>query len=210
MESVGQRIKRLRTASKTTQKALGVYCGVSDVSVGYWEKDLNVPKGESLIKLAKFFNTSEGYILYGVDFGGAEPVISSVRRIPILSWVQAGAFTESAAAEIIDNVDEWMDTGLRVSPTSFGLRVKGDSMTNPYGLPSIPEGAVVIVDPEVEAASGKIVVARLAGTDEATVKKLLIDGPHKYLVPLNPRYNNIPINGNCTIIGVVRGVQYEL
>ncbi|MCC7918282.1 LexA family transcriptional regulator, partial [Escherichia coli] len=55
-----------------------------------------------------------------------------------------------------------------------------------------------------------IVIARLDGTNEATVKKLVIDGHQKFLVPLNPRYPNIPINGNCLIIGVVKGVQYEL
>jgi SOS-response transcriptional repressor LexA len=58
--------------------------------------------------------------------------------------------------------------------------------------------------------NGKIVVARLDGTNEATVKKLVIDGHQKFLVPLNPRYPNIPINGNCIIIGVVKGVQYEI
>ncbi|WP_280632777.1 LexA family transcriptional regulator, partial [Salmonella enterica] len=63
---------------------------------------------------------------------------------------------------------------------------------------------------DAEPRHGKIVIARLDGTNEATVKKLVIDGPQKFLVPLNPRYPNIPINGNCLIIGVVKGVQYEL
>ncbi|EIC83587.1 Repressor protein C2 [Serratia sp. M24T3] len=103
-----------------------------------------------------------------------------------------------------------METGLRVSSDAFALTVRGDSMTNPSGLPSIPEGSTVIVDPNVEATNGKIVVARIAGTSEATMKKLVIDGPNKYLVPLNPRYANIPICDNCEIIGVVRGVQYEI
>ncbi|EMJ3156359.1 LexA family protein [Yersinia enterocolitica] len=210
MESIGQRIKRLRQVTKTTQKTLGQYCGVSDVSVGYWEKDLNVPKGESLLKLAKYFNTSESYILYGSELQGLEPLITDMSKLPILSWVQAGLFTESEPRELFESVDEWLSTGLRVSASSFALKVRGDSMTNPNGLPSIPEGSTIIVDPEVEASNGKIVVARVDGTNEATLKKLVIDGPNKYLVPLNPRYNNIPINGNCDIIGVVRGVQYEL
>lgn len=210
MESIGQRIKRLRQVTKTTQKTLGQYCGVSDVSVGYWEKDLNVPKGESLLKLAKYFNTSESYILYGSELQGLEPLITDMSKLPVISWVQAGSFTESEPRELFESVDEWLNTGLRVSASSFALRVRGDSMTNPNGLPSIPEGSTIIIDPEVEASNGKIVVARVDGTNEATLKKLVIDGPNKYLVPLNPRYNNIPINGNCDIIGVVRGVQYEL
>ena len=208
METVGQRIKALRRITKTSQKELGKFCGVSDVAVGYWEKDINVPGGESLSKLAKYFNTSIDYILYGTEFEGN--LITKMRRIPVISWVQAGQFTECKAAEVFSEVDKWVETSLRIGDNSFALEVKGDSMTNPNGLPTIPEGATVIVDPDAEPLNGKIVVARLDGTNEATVKKLVIDGPQKFLVPLNPRYPNISINGNCLIIGVVKGVQYEL
>ncbi|EAA7178048.1 LexA family transcriptional regulator [Salmonella enterica] len=208
METVGQRIKALRRVTKTSQKELGKFCGVSDVAVGYWEKDINVPGGESLSKLAKYFNTSIDYILYGTELEGN--LITKMRRIPVISWVQAGQFTECKAAEVFSEVDKWVETSLRIGDSSFALEVKGDSMTNPNGLPTIPEGATVIVDPDAEPLNGKIVVARLDGTNEATVKKLVIDGPQKFLVPLNPRYPNISINGNCLIIGVVKGVQYEL
>lgn len=208
METVGQRIKSLRRITKTSQKELGKFCGVSDVAVGYWEKDVNVPGGEALSKLARFFNTSIDYILYGTEFEGN--LITKMRRIPVLSWVQAGLFTESKPANILADAERWVETSLRIGDSSFALDVKGDSMTNPNGLPTIPEGATVIVDPDAEPMHGKIVVARIDGTNEATVKKLVIDGPQKFLVPLNPRYPNIPINGNCLIIGVVKGVQYEL
>lgn len=208
METVGQRIKSLRKITKTSQKELGKFCGVSDVAVGYWEKDLNLPSGEALSKLAKFFNTSIDYILYGTEFEGR--LITNMRKVPVLSWVQAGFFTETKPSEILNDANRWVETSLRISDNSFALEVKGDSMTNPNGLPTIPEGATVIVDPEAEAIHGKIVVARVDGTNEATVKKLVIDGPQRFLVPLNPRYPNIPINGNCVIIGVVKGVQYEL
>ncbi|HEE9789226.1 TPA: LexA family transcriptional regulator [Enterobacter soli] len=208
METVGQRIRGLRRITKTSQKELGKFCGVSDVAVGYWEKDVNVPGGEALGKLAKFFNTSIDYILYGTNF--EDKLITSMRRIPVISWVQAGHFTETPSAEIRSEAERWVETSLRISDRSFALDVQGDSMTNPNGLPTIPQGATVIVDPDAEPVNGKIVVARLDGTNEATVKKLVIDGHQKFLVPLNPRYPNIPINGNCVIIGVVKGVQYEI
>ncbi|EPU6895647.1 LexA family protein [Raoultella ornithinolytica] len=208
METVGQRIKSLRRITKTSQKELGKFCGVSDVAVGYWEKDVNVPGGESLSKLAKFFNTSIDYILYGTEFEGK--LITKMRRVPVISWVQAGLFTESKAEDVLHDAEKWVETSLRIGDNAFALEVKGDSMTNPNGLPTIPEGATVIVDPDIEPRHGKIVVARVDGTNEATVKKLVIDGSQKFLVPLNPRYPNISINGNCIIIGVVKGVQYEL
>lgn len=210
MDSVGTRIKSLRKTTKTTQKALGEFCGVSDVAVGYWEKDLNIPKGDALLKLAKFFNTSETFILYGISAANANRVTVSAQRVPVLSYVQAGKFTDYPPDEIYDDDLEYIETTLKVSPVSFALRVMGDSMTNPYGLPSIPEGSMVIVDPHAEPINGKFVVARLNGSNEVTVKKLVIDGPNKFLAPLNPMFQIIPINGNCSIVGVVRGVQYEL
>jgi len=210
MDTVGSRIKRLRKTTKTTQNDLGKYCGVSGVAVGYWEKDLNLPNGDALIRLAKYFNTTEAYILYGIPSKQANAVVTTMKRLPILSYVQAGKFTESIPAEIYDEAIDYIETSMKVSPGSFALIVRGDSMTNPAGMPSIPEGVKVIVDPSEEPVHGKIVVARLDGTSEVTVKKLVFDGPNKYLSPLNPRYDNIPINGNCEIVGVVKGVQYEL
>lgn len=50
-------------------------------------------------------------------------------------------------------------------------------MTNPAGMPSIPEGVKVIVDPSEEPVHGKIVVARLDGTSEVTVKNLFLMAP---------------------------------
>ena len=210
MDTVGSRIKRLRKTTKTTQNDLGKYCGVSGVAVGYWEKDLNLPNGDALIRLAKYFNTTEAYILYGIPSKQANAVVTTMKRLPILSYVQAGKFTESIPAEIYDEAIDYIETSMKVSPGSFALIVRGDSMTNPAGMPSIPEGVKVIVDPSEEPVHGKIVVARLDGTSAVTVKKLVFDGPNKYLSPLNPRYDNIPINGNCEIVGVVKGVQYEL
>ncbi len=58
--------------------------------------------------------------------------------------------------------------------------------------------------------SGRIVVAMLKGSDEATIKRLEKDGPNKYLIPLNPKFDPIPINGNCRIIGYVKQVIMDL
>jgi len=130
--------------------------------------------------------------------------------VPLISWVQAGCWEE-----IVDNfhtgdAEEWRPTTANCGPHAFALRVTGDSMVNPYGFPSIPEGSVVIVDPDRPADNGKIVVAKLVDSQEATLKRLVIDGPNKYLKPLNPDYKPIEINGNCRIVGVVRQIIADL
>ncbi|MEX6397255.1 helix-turn-helix domain-containing protein [Providencia hangzhouensis] len=88
--TIGSRIKALRDITKTTQKELGRYCGVSDVTVGYWERDLNAPRSDALLKLARYFNTTEAYILYGISSKQASNIITSAQKVPILflcpSW----------------------------------------------------------------------------------------------------------------------------
>lgn len=137
-------------------------------------------------------------------FDNSIPAITPIRKVPVISMVRAGQWTEICCDY---NADEWKETSAKVGKCAFALKVVGDSMTNPYGSPSIPEGAFVIVDPDVQAISGSIVVARLIDSNEATVKKLVFDGPNKYLVPLNPNYKPIPINGNCEIVGVVKQME---
>ena len=58
--------------------------------------------------------------------------------------------------------------------------------------------------------SGKVVIARLDDSSEATVKELVIDAGRKYLRPFNSSFPTIPINGNCTIIAVAKQVIQEL
>jgi SOS-response transcriptional repressor LexA len=56
----------------------------------------------------------------------------------------------------------------------------------------------------------KIVVAILEGSSEATVKKLVWDSPQCYLMPLNPAFKPIPIDGNCRIVGRVVQITQNL
>ena len=95
------------------------------------------------------------------------------------------------------------------SDRAFWLRVVGDSMTAPSGT-SIPEGALILVDPEVDPVSGRLVVAKLTDSDEVTFKRLMHDAGRSYLKPLNPAYPAIPINSHCTIVGVVTEAKQKL
>ena len=137
-------------------------------------------------------------------------------RVPLISWAQAAKWTEvgftdgDKAGGSPAGVIEWRETTAIVGSRAFALRVEGDSMTNPYGAPSIPEGSVVIIDPDKDASHGSIVVALLADSHQATLKRFVLDGPMRYLKPLNPAYNAIQINGNCKILGVATKVEFDL
>lgn len=213
---MNERIKARRTQLNMTQQSLAKMLGVSRVSVTKWETGVTKPDGENLHMLAKSLDVSPEWLL----FGGNEPLSTelvsarktiAVKQIPVISAVQAGDWTSTYASATIDDVLRWVNTTARVSESAFGLDVKGDSMTNPNGAPTIPEGSTVIVETQfgsIEDLYGKIVVAILDGTSDATIKKLVWDAPYTYLIPLNPNFKPIVVNGNCRIIGrVVQVIQ---
>lgn len=136
--------------------------------------------------------------------------IRPAKSVPLISWVQAGGWAD--VGHICDPRDEnieWRDTTADTGPRAFALKVEGDSMTSPYGL-SIPEGAIVIIDPDKQAHNKNIVVAMLEGSDHATLKRLIMDGPFQYLKPLNQSYDAIKIDENCKIVGVAVKAEIDL
>lgn len=136
------------------------------------------------------------------------PNVSNLRpyrpapKYPVISWVQAGSWNEACEPYSLDQIDEWYESEVHVHGAAFWLRVEGDSMTSPVGT-SIPEGSLVLVDTGREAINGSLVVALLVDSNEATFKKLVLDGGNKMLKGLNPAWPIMQINGNCKIIGVV-------
>lgn len=218
MTSTGERIKSRRKELGLTQQQLGDKVGVSGTTLVYWERDENKPKGENLLKLAKVLKTTAKYLIDGIEEKNTTTKIREENKIyginfnsvPLISAVQAGEWSAIVDDFQPGDADKWIETTAKVGPQAFALKVVGDSMTNPNGMPSIPDGFVVIVDPQAEPINGRVVVAKLDSQTEATVKKLVIDGPNRYLMPLNPRYDKIVINGDCTIVGVVVKMEYDL
>ncbi|MBW5801156.1 LexA family protein [Halomonas elongata] len=139
------------------------------------------------------------------------PVAQSkkVYHYPVVSWVAAGDWGEAVAPYEPGCEQAYEGTDYYSKGRAFWLEVEGDSMTAQAGT-SIPQGMMILVDPEVEAHNGSLVVAQVDGGEEATFKKLVIDGGARYLKPLNPAYPVIPINGNCEIVGVVVEAKMKL
>ncbi|KGE78254.1 LexA family protein [Halomonas salina] len=124
-------------------------------------------------------------------------------RYPVISRVQAGAWTECVTPYEPGAEPHEEATDYRAQGRAFWLEVQGDSMTAPAGSrPSVPEGTLVLFDTGIEAVPGKLVAAQLDDSNEATFKQLIEDGGQRFLKALNPAYPLIPINGNCRILGV--------
>lgn len=130
----------------------------------------------------------------------------SRRRVPIISWVQAGSWSEVQDNFHSGEADDWADAFDSLpGNNAFALRVVGDSMTNPTpGGRSFPEGTIIIVDPARGAGPGDFVVAKDVHTQQATFKQLTTDGGRWYLRPLNPAYPTIEIDDpHMRVIGRV-------
>ncbi|MEX3628445.1 MAG: XRE family transcriptional regulator [Burkholderia sp.] len=121
-------------------------------------------------------------------------------KVPLISWVQAGDFSEVVDLLHPGEAFEWIETTVQPRAHTFALRVHNDSME-----PDFPAGTILIVEPELDAHAGDFIIAK-NGDEEATFKQLVRDGGDWYLKPLNPRYPLKPLAG-CQVVGVVRAAE---
>lgn len=137
--------------------------------------------------------------------------IPAQRKIPILSYVQAGEFTcagqNVSTSDAINNGD-FIYASVEVPQNAFGMRIEGESM-----LPLFKPGDIVIVDQNIEPRPGDFVVARkidpVTEDPEITFKRYKVlrqtgEGLIFELVPLNEFYSTIRSDEiPCTIVGVM-------
>lgn len=198
-ENIPARIKRIREEKGLSQKALADLCGWGSQSrIGNYEAGTRSVSVDDAEVIAKALGIPTPELLFGDSFAG---MYSPGEKYPLISWVSAGAWSEATEPYTLKDIDEWYESDAHVEGTAFWLRVQGDSMTSPAGI-SIPEGMMVLFDTGKEPHNGSLVIAKLTDANEATFKKLIIDGGQKFLKGLNPAYPLIHINGNCKIIGV--------
>lgn len=120
--------------------------------------------------------------------------------VPLVGTVAAGhpvLAEENLIGEVL------VEGGLVRGGRCFALRVSGQSMVNA----GIEDQDVVIVRQQPIAESGDIVVAMI--DDEATVKRLSIQGPSIELRPENPKFKPIVIGAGdeLRILGKVVAVR---
>ncbi|KAA8740885.1 peptidase S24 [Pseudomonas koreensis] len=132
-------------------------------------------------------------------------VNQSFGKVPLISWVQAGAWCEAISNFEALDADSWLSCPVPISSHGYALRVLGDSMTNPGPGRSYPTGCIIFVDPEAETKTGDRVIARVPRTNEATFKVLVEDAGRQFLKPINPQYPIIDITEETHICGKVVG-----
>jgi SOS-response transcriptional repressor LexA len=199
---IANRVKKLRKALDLTQHQLAELVGVAQNSIQKLEKgDTKNPR--NIEALARALQCTPEFLQFGIADNkninsNVSPGPTIKTTAPLISWVQAGAWSEITEIKAYD-AERFM-CPVNCSDLTFVLKVQGISME-----PKFDEGDLIFVDPEAECIHGSYVVARLDDDNQATFKQLIIEGDHKFLKAANPNWPEqlIPINGNCTLVGKV-------
>lgn len=123
--------------------------------------------------------------------------------IPLYSSKVEAGFASPAD----DFVEKYLDLNellVKRHEATFFVRVSGRSMIDA----GIQPDDILIVDRSLEAKHGKIVIAVIDG--EVTVKRLSTTGEKVILRAENPKYNDIPVNGELHIWGVVTSIIHQV
>lgn len=209
------RLKAARRHAGLNQIELAARAGITQTSISDLERGKSKATAH-VVKIAdacgvsaKWLSDEIGPMTTAAKISGAgDSNIGETRhqiesyRYPVISWVAAGAWAEAVEPYPAGFSDRYEFSEYDSKGPAFWLEVKGDSMTSTVGQ-SVTEGTLILVDTEAEAAPGKLVIAKLPESNEATFKKLVNDGGRLYLKPLNPSYPIEVFDERCRIVGVV-------
>lgn len=149
--------------------------------------------------------TAQSVMDGGATYGeGIAPAPNMSGSVPLISWIQAGSWTEVCDLDAL--TDEYVPLPPGASNETFALRVRGQSM-----LPKYEPDLIIYVDPAVAPYDGDDVIAVLTDHNEATFKQLVQEPDGQRLLKArNPSWPDpwLAINGNCQIVGVVIGALW--
>ena len=207
--ALGRAIRQRRNAAGLTQMQVAEAAGTDQASLSRIERGKEEPPNDKLEQIARALGTRVS-TLWAEAEGLAQPMDRAttyetlgVRYVPLISWVEAGAWSEAVDPYARGTGEEMVPTGAKVSRRAYALRVHGNSMTNPTGINSYPEGTKIIVDPAVDVSSGQLVIVRLENENAATFKRYVEESGKKLLLPLNPQYPTIVLDRDANFCGVV-------
>ena len=170
------------------------------------------PREEKMQVLAERFNVDISYLDHGT---GVEPNVSAPfpiagRLIPVISWVQAGTWTNTDSVPVGTQFDDWLPPNPKCGKNGYGLEVVGESM-----LPDFRPTDKIYVNPDFQVSdlkTGDLVIVACEGESKATFKKLIIEPNGKYLEPLNPKWHEkiMELDEGCKLVGKVVGLYRDV
>jgi len=128
---IGERLKMARKMAGMSQQELGERAGVSRMSISKYERDINVPKSQVLIKLAKALGVKIEYLLRPVEVRLSEPLFRKCTALP-----------KKKEYQILEKTRDWVERYLEVEALF--------NDTPQYSMPNI-ENSIMELDDVEEA-----------------------------------------------------------
>lgn len=196
---------------KLTQEKLAERVGASQGGVGHWlnkRRQPDLPTMNKVLQALGLEHLEVALVIrdrnHAANESGVDEItydITSAFRYPVSDWSVADQINEKVLLgyepAAMFEVSDYYAKG-----AAFWLQVMGDAMTAPMGV-SVPQGMMILVDPDIEPEPGKMVIARTPDSTEATFRQLSEESGQLYLKPLNPTYPKVLFDKQCSIIGVV-------
>ena len=152
-----------------TQEQLAEKLGVTQGAIGHWLNKRREPAMDVILDIMGALDLNS--INIGVDGSivSDEPNMElappDIHRIPVITYVQAGVWTETSEIRECDGNMAYVTTDLDLGERAFAIVIRGNSME-----PEFTEGDLVLIDPDEPLHPGDFVVAK-NGEEEATFKK---------------------------------------
>ncbi|WP_312463519.1 LexA family transcriptional regulator [Comamonas sp.] len=223
METISDRLRRLRLERKMSQAKLAQAAKVSQGTIGNIESGVR-GYGESIVDIAAALGVTPEYLRLKNETPSITttgkwdgnvvdaPTPPLMREYPLISYVHAGEFAECIDTFPPGEADSYHLSPKDLGPRGYLLRVEGDSMTDPNGAISFPNGMMLHVHPDIEAVPGNFVIAKRLQENQATFKQLVMVDGELYLHAINPSWPTkyIKLVEGDAIIGRIKFAGWDL
>jgi SOS-response transcriptional repressor LexA len=143
----GKRVRAARKLARLSQVALARAVGLTQGTIS--EMETLAHSSTATAQIAETCGVSAHWLATGdgemvpsiqtsnVKFSGVDPIdLAFTGGVPLISWVQAGSWSDVADPYVVGDAEDWLPCPVRHGPRTYCLRVRGDSMYNPSGRPS--------------------------------------------------------------------------
>ena len=231
--SLGERIRKARDAKGLKQSELAEMIEVKSAGViSNWEKDINKPDADKIIKLCEVLGISASYLL---DYYGNTISVSIEEQEHIKKYRTLDPYGKKTVTSVLDieferctyipepNREELIEVSINYAPVSagFGDELEDYEQWEKASVPLTPESRkadfILVVDGdsmEPKFHNGDyILVRKQPAVDIGQIGIFGVDGKgyvKKYggdkLISLNKKYPDIPLDEESRCFGLVLGV----
>jgi transcriptional regulator with XRE-family HTH domain len=160
------------------------------------------PRHSSIMPIADYFGVTIDDLLTRDLRTGEKPRLREAigrAHVPVVPWKDVKYYQDVMNSP---GVETWPSIHVKLTKRAFATKVEGNSMS-----PLIPDGAMIIVEPDRAAKNGDVVLVVEPDHHTTVVRRMEVEAGICYLVAERLGFETIRVHGEPQILGVVREVQ---